>query len=157
MAIIPGEVRPDLARTIGVGNRGPRFAAPNLAVQIDAVDDLLVASAAAEMRLENADNFVARRFSRLCAERDCPQGDTGNAKPALDAPTPHERFGDLAAVRFVQSLESRDRSAFGPFGLQRARQHRLAVQQNRAASALGLRLATILGRRHPERVTQDIE
>ena len=57
----------------------------------------------------------------------------------------------------VEPFECRDRFALGLLGRQRAGKHRLAIHQHRAAAALGLRRAAILGRRNAEIVAQHIE
>src|SRR5262245_12899159 len=58
---------------------------------------------------------------------------------------------------FVESLERRDRLAFGLFGLERAGEHGLAVHQHGTTAALGLRLTAIFRRRDAELVAEHIE
>ena len=129
----------------------------DFAVELDAVDDLLVAGAAAEMRLERLGDFVARRFVAIVAQADGPHRHAGDAEAALHAAAADERLGDLLAMLFVEAFERGDRFALGLLGLERAGEHRFAVHQHRAAAALGLRLAAVLGRGDAELVAEHVE
>src|SRR5262249_24223953 len=123
----------------------------------DAVDDLRVACAAAQMRLERAGDFVAGNFFAVAAEADAAHRHAGDAEATLHAAAADERFRNLLAVLLVEPFQPGDRCAFGFPGFERAREHGLAVYQHRAAAALGLRLAAIFRRGDAELVAKHVE
>jgi hypothetical protein len=86
-----------------------------------------------------------------------PHDDPGRAEPALTGALGHERVAPHVAARGFETLERRHAAAGDPAGRRDTRDSRCAVDQHRAATALALRTATVLGGADPQVLAQQVE
>src|SRR5213593_2511624 len=100
-------------------------------------DDVLVASAAAEIAVDSVPDLGLARRGVLGQEVDRRHNESRSAEPALQAGLLPERLleGMEPTVR-GQSLDRRDSPAFRLHGEHRAALHRAAVDKDRAGAAL---------------------
>ncbi len=125
--------------------------------QLDRVDDLLVAGAAAEMPVDRARDLLARRRWIVAEKVMRAQGDARNTEAALQAGGGHEGARHEPLLVFVDAFQRRDLAPRDRLGRRRARDLRLPIDEHEAAAALPLRLAAVLGRADPEPYPQRLE
>ena len=131
--------------TDAAGQRGvDRYALGN---GLDRVEHLHVAGAATQVRAEVAGHVVAFQRSALLVDlRLGPHHDAGDAVTALQATARRERIGEPGAFGLVDTLQRGDRTAGHLLDPVRAGDLHLAVDHDRAATALALRRAAVLRR-----------
>ncbi len=130
---------------VGAGRRD-RLAALGRGEQLDRVDDLHVAGAAAQVPVERVGDRLARRRGVAVGDRLGAQRDAGDAEAALQPGRGGEAVGDLLAFGGRQAVERDDVLAVGDPGAHRAGRLRMAVDQHHAGAALALRAAAVLRR-----------
>ena len=137
------ERRAHAAAGIGLARRFPS-AHPRQFV--NRIDNLHVAGAAAEMPPQLVRNFLARRAGILFDQCMPAHRHAGNAKTALHAAAPRERFGNLLPPLLGQTFQRHQRLACHLAGLHGARKLRRPVDQQRATPARCLRFAAVFER-----------
>src|SRR5262249_19247780 len=105
-AIITRQAASHAARSIEFGQR---FAAFERAYrQLDGIDDLSVARAAADVWGERALDRGARRLGAFVDQVFGPHDDAGDAEPALQAAGRDERAGEGVALNLAQAFKRVD-------------------------------------------------
>jgi hypothetical protein len=133
------------------------LAAPGSCVHLHRVDDLRVPGAATKVGAEPLGDLVAGRRGIVVHQADRPGCESRNAKPALNPAARDESLRDLGPLLRVRPFQRGDRPPVDLPRLERAGQARLAVDPHRAATALGLRFAAVLGRDDVEVLAQHVE
>ena len=118
-----------------------RAAELGLLDQLDRVEDLHVAGAAAEVPVEQPRDLGPRKPLALVGDPLDAQHEARRAEAALQAGGRLEGVGVEAALVVGDAFEGRDRAALDLFGAHGAGELRLAVEQHQAAAALALRRA----------------
>ena len=144
----------DPPRVVEAWNRAARKDASGL---LDRVDDLHVAGATAEVAGESLGDLVARGGRVLLEEVLRFDDDAGRAESTLGCPGCCERKGERLSIVVGQTLEGDDLLAGEARRGGRARHPCLAVDDDRARSAVTLRLAAVLGGQEAEPVTQRVQ
>ena len=122
---------------------------------LDGVEDLHVPGAAAEVGAEVRSHRRAIEVGALLVDlRLGPHDDARDAEAALQATAGGERVGEAAPLIGVDALEGHDRRPGDLGQRQVAADHRLAVDEHRAAPALPRRRAPVLRRRDVELLAQ---
>ena len=118
----------------------------SLGDSLDGVEHLHVPGAPAQVGAEVAGHVVALQPRALLVDlRLRPHHDARDAVAALQATTRGEGIGEARAFRFVDALERGDDPAGSLLHRVRAGDLHLAVDHHRAAPALTLRRAAVLG------------
>ena len=154
LRFVLGHARADLPRPVRLGKRA---AAQHAGRQLDRVDDLDVAGAAAQVRAQALRDLLARRRRRLVDDVLGPHHDPGDAEPALHAAGERERLGEDLALALVDALERDHAAPHRLLGGKRARHLGLPVDQHGAAAALTGRRAAVLGRGHSAPFADQLE
>ncbi len=130
----------------------PRFVAGHLLVvlpgftrRLNGIDDARVAGAAAKMAVERFRDFFAVPGAVVLQQPGCPDHNAGNAKTALHCAFQQERLAQYATHVLGHAFERHYLVTRHVFRLAQARQHRLAIHQNRATAAHAFRSAAVLG------------
>jgi len=154
-------------RPLVLGQMGPHtaggrvgacgFAASDLGEQLDGVDDLLVAGAAAEVGSHVGGDLRASGAGVALQKGVCPDGQSRRAEAALDGAASNEAIGDLLAVDLGETFERGDAFAGDLRGFDRAGEAGLVVDEDGAGAALTLGLTASLGRGDAEVVAQGVE
>ena len=151
---VPGERLPDPAVP---GRLRQGALPPGARHQLDRLDDLRVAGAAAEVAVDRPRDLLAARAGLPVEEVLGAERDPGDAEPALDAPGGGERLRDDLALAGGDALEGQHLAALGPPRLEGAGDERAAVDQGQAAAALPLGLAAVLDRGDVAALAQRVE
>ncbi len=114
--------------------------------ELDRVEDLDVAGAAAKVPVEELRHLHARKPLALVGDPFDAQHQPGRAEPALQPGRRLEGVGVEFSLVVADALERRDRPALDLLGADRAGELRLAVEQHQAGAAFPLRRATGLDR-----------
>ena len=115
--------------------------------QLDRLEDLRVAGAAAEVGPEPAGGGLEGEVAPfLIEQRLGAHQDAWCAEAALERPGHGERIGQLVALGFVEAFKGRDRFAAGLLHADQAGLDRLPVEEHRAGTALAGGSTSILGR-----------
>ena len=125
--------------------------------QLDGVEDLRVPGAAAEVARERLLDLLPRRRRPLGQERLSGEEDARRAVAALRRAELGERL--LERMEAAVARHPLDRGDLAPGELRgqgQAREHGLAVHEDRAGPALA-ELAPVLGAGEPEVLTEDLE
>ena len=146
-----GELSPLVAAEAGAytpvfPNLGVAFAAHGAPHQLDRVEHLGVARAAAQVDVDRLRDFGARRFRVLLQEMPRLHRNSGDAEAALEASRGHERVGRQLALRFGDPLESQDLLARSLGNRHRAGDDGSFSHEGEAAPALTLWRAAVLDR-----------
>ena len=153
-SLIAVHARADLAGGVG---RWQRFAPSHAGQQLDGIENLGVAGAAAEVRLQRIGDLLAARAGISFQQRHGPHDDAGNAKTALHPPGPNETVGDLLAQLAAEPFGGGHGLAFHPGCLESAGQLRLPVNQHGATAALSHRGTAVLRGNDAAAMAQDIQ
>jgi hypothetical protein len=124
---------------------GEGAAALDAGDDLDGVDDLHVAGAAAEVLLERVGDLGAGGFGVGGDEAERADGHAGNAEAALEATGAGEGLGDELAILLGDALEGDDVLAGDLADGEGAGEAGLAVDEDGAAAAVGLRGTAVLG------------
>ncbi len=137
--------------------RGQRLAAPDARHQLDRLDHLEVAGAAAQVLVERAHDLLARGRGMVVEQVLRAHHDSGRAEPALEAVGVGEGAREQVALGGRQALERVHAQALGALSGDVAGRARLAVHQHHARAALAGGLAAALGAGHAERAAQQVQ
>src|SRR5262249_23956589 len=113
-------------------------------VDLDRVDDLLIAGTSTQISVDRFGDLLAARGRVGVDEVLGAQGEARRAEAALDARGGDERKSQQIAVVLGDALERDDGAAVRPFSGHRARNLGVAIDERKAAAALPLRLAAVL-------------
>jgi hypothetical protein len=125
--------------------------------ELDRVDYLYIAGAAAVVHAEYAIYLIVRRVGGLVEKVFGADDDSGRAEPALEPARRKKAVGEGFALSLAEAFE-------GQYGLSgnvlcghRARDDRAIIYYYGAAAALSLRAAPVFGGDKPEPVAQQVE
>ncbi len=152
--LVAVEARPDPARAVG---RRQRLAPPQARRRLERLEDLHVAGAPAEMRVELPADLLLARVGIGVEDALDLHRDAGNAEPALKPRHPGERLPVDVPLLLRHSLERQDALPGGALRRHRARSLRVPVHEHDARPALPLRRTPVLGRRDPRMVPQQLQ
>ena len=155
----PGEGRAEHRRVRGGQQvRGRDLAADEAAGQLDRVDDLHVAGAAAQVASQRPLHLCPRGI-RVGGEELLGRHDHArDAEAALDGAGQDERLLDeVRPVRRAQALDRRDLRAVERRDLGDAREHGLAVDEDHARAALALAVAGLLRPGEAQVLADDVQ
>ena len=152
--LVAREARPDAPRLV---LRRQRLAAPQACRDVERVDDLDVARAPAEVRVELLRDLVVRRVGVRVEDALHPERDARDAEAALDARRARERLAVDVALRLGHALEREDALSRGGPGRHGARRLRMAIHEHEARAALALRRAAVLRRRESRVIAHELE
>ena len=146
-----GELSPLVAAEAGAYapvflNLGVTFAPHRAPHQLDRIEHLGVARAAAQVDVDGLRDFGARRFRVLLQKMPRLHRDSGDAEAALEASRRDESVGRQSAVRFRDTLEGQDLLARGLGHRHRAGDDGSFSHEGEAAPALTLWRAAVLDR-----------
>ena len=119
--------------------------------ELDRVDDLDVAGAAAEVPVDQPGDLGAGQPLALVGHPFDPEDEARRAEPALQACGRLESVGVEAALVVGNAFEGDDRTALDLLGAHGAGELRLTVEQDQAGAALALRRTPGLDRLDRER------
>ncbi len=125
--------------------------------ELDRVDHLHVAGAAAEVAEQRVRDLVPRRLRMLVQQRLGLHHDAGRAEAALRRPCGHEALAPAPTLLLGEALVGDDVLALEPARLLRAGDDCASVDQHRARTAGALGRAAVLDRPHTEVVAEQLE
>ena len=147
-----------LADAAVLDDRRKRAAAElRLLDQLDRVDDLDVAGAAAEVPVDKPGDLGAGQPLALVGDPFDAEDEARRAEPALQAGGRLESVGVEAALVVGNAFEGDDRAALDLLGAHRAGELRLTVEQDQAGAAFALRRTARLDGLDRERLAQGLD
>src|SRR5260370_22897965 len=109
------------------------------------------------MHAEDAIDLLVGRIRSLIDQMFGTHYNTGRAKAALQSSCSDETLGKGIALKLAEAFKREDGLSQDALGRHRARDNRSAIDDHRAATALTLRAAAVLGRDQTAPVTQRFE
>ena len=145
------------ADAAGLEELGNFFATTRACVELDRVDHLYVAGAAAEVAIERDGDLRPGGLRRAIDQVFRLERDARNTEAALNARRVHEGVREQVALVLLHALERDDLLPVTFLGGDRARRLRLTIDDRQAAAALALWRATVLQRADAAALTQRLE
>src|SRR5690606_21353404 len=154
LRLIPGETATDFA--VGL-EHDLGLAALDPGIELDGIDDLGVARAAAQVYVDGLGDLVAAWRRIFTDEVMGAHRQTRDAKAALQAGGGRETIGNQRGLFAGQAVEGDDLFALGFTGLHGAGDDRFAADHGQATAALSLRRAAIFHRGDAAAIAQGFQ